>query len=108
MPAAKIELVRLDALGMASAQRFVLGGGEIQFQPVGNSSRNLILDRENIVELAVVSLRPQMVAVGSVDQLRGNSHPLVRSANAAFQHRCDVELPANFGDAQLLAFESER
>ena len=48
--------------------------------------RDLVLDREDVVELAVVGLRPQVRVGAGLDQLRRDPHRVARLAHRAFQH----------------------
>ena len=49
-----------------------------------------------------------MPAGGGVDQLRGNSHLVVRLAHAPFQHIAHAHLPAHVLHLDRLAFVGER
>ena len=54
--------------------------------------RQLFLDREDVLEHPVVSLRPDVVAAQRVDQLAGDPDSIDRLADAAFQDVADTEL----------------
>ena len=66
---AKIEIVGLDIFGWGSAQALVFVRFQRHRQRRGNTARNLILDLEDILELPVVTLGPQVVIGSGVDEL---------------------------------------
>jgi hypothetical protein len=43
------------------------------------------LNREHIADVALVAVAPQIGHVASVDELRGDAHPLPGAAHAAFE-----------------------
>ena len=51
-------------------------GPELERQLADNGFGDFVLDRENVLELAIVAIRPQMAADHAVDQLRGNAYPV--------------------------------
>ena len=55
----------------------------------------LVLNIEEIVKLAVVLLRPNVIALGGVDQLRGDPHTLADPPDAAFQAVGDAQFAPN-------------
>ena len=57
-----------------------------------DAPRQLLLDREDVLEHPVVSLRPDVVAAQRVDQLAGDPDSIDRLADAAFQDVADTEL----------------
>ena len=55
--------------------------GEMHLQRRDDGAGNLILDSEYVIELPVVGLRPEVVAVFNVDELGGNPYPGARLAH---------------------------
>ena len=47
---------------------------------------DVVLHLEDIGQIAVVAVSPQMRAVGRVDELRRDTHAIARPPNRAFQH----------------------
>jgi hypothetical protein len=45
-------------------------------QRLGDGTGNLVLHREDVGQLAIVALRPEVAAVGGGDQLRGDPDPI--------------------------------
>ena len=54
--------------------------------------RDLVLDREDVLEVAVVALGPEVVVGRGVDQLHRDAHPLPDLAHAALDHVLHAEL----------------
>ena len=60
--------------------------------------RDLVLDREDVVELAVVGLRPQVRVGAGLDQLRRDPHRVARLAHRAFEHVRHVQRARDLGN----------
>ena len=58
------------AVGSAPLERFLFLGQKANLQRLDDRLRNLVLDRENILEVAVVAVRPDVFAARSVDAAR--------------------------------------
>ena len=56
-------------------------GGDDRRDAMGD----LVLKVEDVLDLAVVALRPQMMPGGRVDQLRGDAQPIAAFAYATFE-----------------------
>ena len=70
--------------------------------------RDLVLDREDVVELAVVGLRPQVRVGAGLDQLRRDPDRVARLAHRAFEHVRHVQRARDLRDSDFLALERER
>ena len=70
-------------------------------QSRGNGARDLVLHREDVGHLAIVSLRPELVAVGGIGELHGDPKSGPRPADRPFQHRGHVELLADGAQVQI-------
>ena len=67
--------------------------------------RDLVLDLENVVQLAVVGLRPQVRVGAGLDQLRGDPDRVAGLADRAFQHVGHVQRARDLRDRDLFAFK---
>ncbi len=70
-----------------------LATGELRFERTGDFLRDLRFDREDVGQLAIVSLRPEMRIAFRLDQLHVDPDRVARLLHAPFQ---------NMGDPQLL------
>ena len=78
----QVERVRLG-IGRARLRR---RAEQRDLELLDHVGRDLVLDREDVVELAVVGLRPQVRVGAGLDQLRRDPHRLARLAHRAFEH----------------------
>src|SRR5207245_11347118 len=78
---------------------------QAHLQPISDRSGDLLLDREHILGPAVEPLRPEIVAVRHVDELRGDPQLGPRLPDAALEHAGDGELVPD--DAQILVLALE-
>ncbi len=60
--------------------------------------RVLVLQREDVVEVAVVALGPDVVAGIGVDELRRDAHPMAGLAHAALDDVARAQLLANLSN----------
>ena len=59
---------------------------------------DLVLQREQILELAIVAVGPEMMAGVRLDQLGRDAHPVARAPRAALDHVADAELAPDLLD----------
>ena len=69
---------------------------------------NLVLDGEDVVDGAVIGLRPDMGVGGNVDELCRDPEPVACLADAAFQHVGDIQPLADLGHVERLVLERKR
>ncbi len=69
---------------------------------------NVVLDGEDVVELAVVGVGPQVIAGACVDELRRHPNPVILAPHAALEDIRHAEPLANAAQVLVLALESER
>jgi hypothetical protein len=72
---AQVRLVGLHVLGGTGLQGLALGFEQGDVQLAGHLGGDVALHREDLLELAVVAVGPQMRVVGHADQLRRDAHP---------------------------------
>src|SRR5206468_5156402 len=82
-------VVSFHARCAASLDRLLLFWEEFYAERGYYRLGNFILDRENIREIAVVSIGPDVSTGRSVNQLRRYPNSIARLANATFEHMCD-------------------
>ena len=86
----------------------VLAGNELTAELAGDARRDVVLNGEDVGEIAIVALGPQLRAVVRPNQLSADSNPLSHPAHAAFQDRRHAESLCNARNWHVLAFESKR
>src|SRR3546814_8530553 len=85
-PRQQIELVSLDAGGRAVRQGLHLAGQQAHAQRLGDVPRKILLQHEDIADVAIVAPRPDVAAAGALDELRRDAHPAAELADAALEH----------------------
>ena len=74
-----------------------LDGTDLRFDPADNRLGDLVLNRENILEFAIVVLRPQMYAFAGIDQARHYAHAIARLLHLAFEDIVGAEFTKRVG-----------
>src|SRR5207253_498241 len=74
-------------------------------QPFRNRARDLVLNLEHILHLAVVTLRPQMVSVRRIHQLRRDAQTAVSSSYASLKNCSHVQPFTDNAQVDVLSFE---
>src|SRR5207244_13127471 len=102
----EVEVVGFEVFRVGPQQCPLATAGQAHLQPISDRAGDLLLDREHILGPAVEPLRPKIVAVRYVDELRGDPQLRSRLPHAALEHRADGELVPD--DAQILVLALER
>jgi len=93
---AQEQVVAIDVVRARVRQRSRFALRQLDRERAHDLVRHVVLDGEDVLEVAVVALGPQVTAARRVDQLRRHAHTLSRLAYAAFDDVADAE-----GAAQL-------
>jgi len=72
-----------------------LSPDQLHVERVRDPARDLVLQREQVADVAVEALGPQMRVGLCVNQLGVDANPVVRSLDTAFQHITHAELTAD-------------
>ena len=78
-----------------SASRVVFGRAERHLERVDDLAGDVVLDLEDIGQVAIVAVGPQVATGGRVDELRGDPHAIAGAADRAFEHRAHAKLAAD-------------
>jgi hypothetical protein len=89
---AQPELVCLHAPGAASAQSLLLPLRQRDRQRADDLLHHLVLRREDVCEIAIEPLRPEMPAAAGIDELRRDAHAIAGLAHAPFEHKAHAEI----------------
>src|SRR5438445_1071531 len=68
---------------------------------------HVALIRKYVLAVVIVVLRPEMKAIGHVDELSGDAQLLPGFANASFQHCIDMQLITDFPENIRFGFALE-
>ena len=101
-PGASVEIVGNKIAGGPFFNGSLFAGQKFRLQLVGNRFGNFTLDRENISQIAVIGLRPEMRVITRVDQLRVHPHAIGHALHAAFHQMGNAKLLSNL--AQFARF----
>ena len=104
--AAQVGVVGLEVRGVARGPRLP-GGADLRPQLGGHRLRDLVLDREDVVHLAVEPLGPDLVSVRGVDELRGDAKPGSRPAHASLEHGVHLQAPSDLPHVEPLGLDRE-
>ncbi len=105
VPALEIGVVGLEIVSPPLDERPARRTGQRHLEPIGDRARDVVLNREDVIELPVVPLGPQMIAVGGVHELHADPNAVAGLAHASLEHGRDVEARGNFAHIHLLALE---
>ena len=106
------QTVLIEFVGILVVLRLVGNAVAFEFQKfrldgVGDRGNDLVLQLEQVGEVAVVSLGHYvMISVGA-DQLRRDPHPAARLAHAALENIAHAQLLTDFLDVDCLPFVGE-
>ena len=79
----------------------------MRHQRIDDCRGDFVLHGKNIGELPVEGLRPEVVTVLDIDQLRRDAKLGAGLANRTLEHSVDVELFADVLDGLVLSLEGE-
>ena len=64
--------------------------GDRKSKGANDTAGDFVLDREDILDLAIEPFRPKMITVPCIDQLDSNAEAVSGFADAAFEERLDT------------------
>src|SRR6266446_1352904 len=71
------------------------GAGQRWLDRGGDTRGDVVLNREDVSQIAVVTLSPEMGTGGCIDQLAGDAHTLPGPAHATFEDIADTKVAAD-------------
>jgi hypothetical protein len=107
LAAAEKRIISIDVGRLAFGKARLFCWAERHFERVDDPARDIVLDLENIGQIAVVTIAPEMSAAFRVDELRGDAHALAGPPDRAFEHGADTELPADGANVDRAALVGE-
>jgi len=94
-PATQVRIVGLGILRVAAADNLLLLRGQPQVERIGNFQCRLFLNGEDVLQVSVEILRPDVEARRTVNELRGDAHAVLRFAHAPFQNVAHAQFAAD-------------
>ena len=95
LAAAQVIGVRLDVVGRRLRDRLALLRQQLDLELLDDRVGDLVLDGEDVGQVAVVAVGPDVPAGLAVDELAVDPHLRAGLADAALQHELDVEFLAD-------------
>lgn len=108
MQAEQVRVVRFDVIGARAVPLRKRVAEQTYLERRRDAARDLVLNREDVRELAVVRSGPKMRVGRDVDELRGDPDVAASSANTAFEHVIDAERGSDRFQIRVSASERER
>src|SRR5439155_186797 len=90
--ALQVQVVRCRTRRRASHQGGVARFCERNLEGVYDGPRDVVLHREHVLDVALVLLGPELIAIRGVDELSVHSNPAAGAPDRALQQRRDVQL----------------
>ena len=84
-----------------------LGNDELRVERVGEPGDDFILHVEEVRHRLVETVRPEMIAALSVDELDVDPHSICRALDASLEHVAHVQLASDLFEIDRLALVSE-
>src|SRR5207237_5122035 len=88
--------------------RHLLLRKKLHLQLLDDCVSDLVLDRENVGEIAIKTVGPNMTAVSAVDKLSSNANTGCDSSYASFQNKTYPQFTSDLLDFDRLAFVGKR
>ena len=92
---------------MLAFQTLVLGRIDLRLNAADHAVRDLVLNREDVVERPVVALRPEVSARLCFDQLSGDPDAVAALPHAAFKDVAHSQLAPDLADIDVSALVGE-
>ncbi len=102
LPRHQVELVRFRIGRRALLDRLLLGRQQLQLQRLDDGFGDLVLQREDVVQIPVEALGPEVAVGRAVDELRGDAHAVARLAHAPLEHVAHLQLARHLRDVDVL------
>ena len=108
LPPAHEAIVRFQIVDMFDGKALSLAGAEIERKRGDDLGRDVVLHGEDVGQVPVVPLGPQVSAGRRVDELRGDPDPGSRFPHAPLEDMAHAEALPDLRHEHVLAFERER
>ena len=103
----QVVFVGVGIAGGMPPEGLELTGQQRHLEHLYDAAGDLVLQREDVLDAAIVAIRPPVITGSAVDQLSGNTQAAARLPHAAFEQIADVQLARHLLQMEGPAFESE-
>ena len=107
IPATQVVGVSFNIIGRRLRDRFFLLGKEFDFELLYDRMGDFILNCEDVSQIAIKSLSPNVVAVAGADEFTRHADARARFAHAAFENVIHPEIARDLLHLYRFAFVSE-
>ena len=108
LAAAEIVVVSLNVRSRLALDRFLFAFAQDHSQRFHDRLRDVVLNLEYVLYLAIIPLRPQMISIGDIHQLGCDSQLVAELSHAAFEHCRDFQFSSYLTDVLVLSLECKR
>ena len=102
LAAAQEKLVGFNVGGPPMSQPARLAGDQLDFECGHDLQRQLVLNGEDVGEITIEAVGPDMAAADRIDQLRRDPDPPARLAHATLEYVANTECARHLGDRNRL------
>src|SRR6266513_4196434 len=108
IPATQVVGVSFNIIGRRLRDRFFLLGEKFDFELLYDRMSDFILNCEDVSQIAIKSLSPNVVAVVGADEFTSHAHARTRFTHAAFENVIHPEIVRDLLHLYGFAFVSEK
>src|SRR5665213_2334127 len=105
---AEIEVVRLHVDDARLLDRLLLTLSENDAERLHNCLRDIVLDREYIFQLAVITFRPEVISISNIHKLRRDAEFVPHLAHTPLERRSHLGLAPHVTNVLVLPLVRER
>src|SRR5260370_26119529 len=90
--ASQVVRISFDASRWRLPNRLLLLREQLDLELLDNGVGDFVLDRENVGQVTVIAVGPNVAAVLAMDELSGNAPARAGPSNASFEHKVDSKV----------------
>src|SRR5260370_24485932 len=105
IPALEVNLVGVSVVSAVLGQRLIACANQLHLKGVHNCACNLILNRKDLLHIAIERFGPQMISISRINQLGRYAQAAANLAHTAFQNRLHIQLVADLADVLTPSLE---
>jgi hypothetical protein len=106
-PTPEVEVVGLEVLRRHRGQRIAFADSQLDPERLDDRPRDLLLHGEDVGQLAVIGLRPELVPILHTHELGRDPQAIAAPPHAALEHGADIQTPPHLPHVGVSALELE-